>query len=135
MPGLNGHSNGHSVNGHAGGQGVAALIDPHHKRASLRVIQRAVERGWKIPDEWYDTLPGVALKIAASADSNPRDRLRALEVLRGMASDSVTAAIALDKIERLDTGGVTERHEHLLPPDARARVNRLTELLGNADDR
>lgn len=109
MPGLNGHSNGHSVNEQAGGQGDAArLIDPHHKRASLRVIQRAVERGWKIPEEWYDTLPGVAAKIAASPDSNPRDRLRALEVLRGMASDSVTAAIALDKIERLDTGGSTE---------------------------
>ena len=109
IPSSNGHQNGHT-NGGEGGTAPSIMQQPGGRvRESLRVIQRAVVNGWKIPDDWLKTLPQVAATIAADPNRTDRDRLRALEVLRGMAGDSVQAAIALDKIERLDNGDPTER--------------------------
>lgn len=84
--------------------------DRGHERASLRTLQRAVLNGWNIPQEWLDSLPEVAAQIARSGKSD-RDRLRALEVLKSMADSRVAAAVALDKIERLDSGKATEIHK------------------------
>ena len=87
------------------------LIDPHHRRESLRIIEMAVRHGWDVPAEWRQSLPQVAARIAADHKATDRDRLRALQVLQAMARDRVDAAALLDKIERLDSGQPTERNE------------------------
>jgi hypothetical protein len=48
--------------------------------------------------------PRICTRILADEAASPRDRLRATEVLAAMARDKVNAAIALDKIERLEGG-------------------------------
>jgi len=94
-----------------GGEGGLQLMEQSggRVRRSLQIIQRAAENGWLIKDEWLEALPKVAVQIAATG--NPREKLRALEVLRAMMRDRVDAAVMLDKIERLDAGEATERTE------------------------
>lgn len=95
----------------SGGKGEPApedeIVTPRHTRASLNLIKRAVEKGWNIPQDWIDRLPAIAAKIATGG-GNDRDRLRALEVLKAMLDSRINAAIALDKIERLDGGKPTD---------------------------
>jgi len=88
-----------------------ALLDPHHIRDSLIHIKRAVTHGWDVKAEWMAKLPIVCAQLAISDSEDPRTRLRAMEVLRAMAKDRVDAAVALDKIERLDSGNVDARTE------------------------
>ena len=113
----NGNGNGKDGNGNgtpvqsSGGEGGLQLMEQSggRVRRSLQIIQRAAENGWLIKDEWLEALPKVAVQIAATG--NPREKLRALEVLRAMMRDRVDAAVMLDKIERLDAGEATERTE------------------------
>lgn len=72
------------------------------------MIERAVRKGWKIPEDWTDKLPEVAARIAADPGKHDRDRLRALELIATLLRDNVSAAVALDKINRLDQGKATE---------------------------
>ena len=112
-----GNGNGKDGNGNGtpthsrGGEGGLQLMEQSggRVRRSLQIIQRAAENGWLIKDEWLEALPKVAVQIAATG--NPREKLRALEVLRAMMRDRVDAAVMLDKIERLDAGEATERTE------------------------
>ena len=70
-------------------------------RADLRIIQRAVENGWEVPPEWMQQLPKIAAQIAGNS-KDERNRLRALEVLKGLAKDRFDAALALNDIYRHD---------------------------------
>jgi hypothetical protein len=97
----------------SGGEGgsASAVFDRApggRKRASLQMIERAARQGWKIPQEWLDSLPQVAAQIAADPKAPRRDRMRALQVLRAMEKDKTDAAQALEHIERLDRGDPTE---------------------------
>ena len=94
-----------------GGQGddrAGTILDPHHRRESFKIIHRAATQGWKIPQEWMDTLPQVAAQIAADQGAPRRDRIRAMQLLRTMDKDKTEAAQALEHIERLDRGDPTE---------------------------
>ena len=62
-----------------------------------------------------------------------RDRLRAAEVLSAMHRDKVNAAIALDKIERLEGGQATERME--ISPAIQARAREIIAKRLGASDR
>jgi len=136
MPGGNGHGgNGHGGNGHdpsreaAGATGAADLIEERHngrKRASLQVIQQAVENGWAIPQEWRSQLPKIAAQIAGDPANSKRDRLRAMEVLKAFDVMRLDAAGMLDKIERLDKGTHTDIVG--FQPVTIRRVSRITDV-------
>jgi hypothetical protein len=99
------------------------IIDPKRIRSSLRVLQRAVDNGWNVPQNIIDIAPRVVASILTDRNVGDSTRLRAAEVLASMMRDRVNAAISLDKIERLDSGTATERFE--ISPDIRARVQQI----------
>ena len=88
----------------------APIIDPRHQRAGLRLVQRAIYNGWKIPDQIMEQMPKVVVQMVLNA-KNDREKLRAIEVLVAMQRDNLAALQAADKIERLESGGATERIE------------------------
>lgn len=79
------------------------LADNGHDRADLRLIRRAVTRGWAIPDEMFTRLPEVCREIALDENRSERHRLRAIELMMAMWHDRVTAAIELAKLEARET--------------------------------
>jgi len=81
---------------------ILPTSDGHHDRADMVMVWRAVQKGWKIPDEWKDTLPTVAAKIAADPSKSDRDRLRALELLNKL--DDANFAKLLEAAKRNDDG-------------------------------
>lgn len=106
--------NGNGGNGHVdhggGNGGILDPLDRTRQRESLRLIQRAVHNGWHIKDEWLREVPKLAAKIMADSQDE-RNRLRAAQLLEDILARACDAAIALDKIERLDGGQATERVE------------------------
>ena len=91
-----------------GGRGEIVETDPHHRRASMRVLQQAVERGWKMPEGVFESVPATVQRILDDPDASSRDRLRAADLLRSIQRDRVEAAEKLDKVERLDAGEATD---------------------------
>lgn len=63
-------------------------------RSDMRDLAAAARRGWQIPEEWLDTLPQEAYRIAIDPGRKPRDRLRAIDLLRAMRRDNELAALA-----------------------------------------
>lgn len=110
----------------------AALDEPPaRQKAALRLLQRAVSEGWQIPEAVWGAAPRICTRILADENATPRDRLRATEVLAAMARDKINAAIALDKIERLEGGDATERV--VITPEIRARAEEIIRRrFGNA---
>lgn len=107
-------------------------IDKRNQKASLRLLKRAVTAGWKIPDAVMEQAPDICSRILNDDLSQSRDRLRAAEVLAAMMRDKVAAAIALDKMERLDDGQATERME--ISPAIQARAREIiAKRLGTID--
>ena len=96
---------------------------PRRQRSALRLLQRAITHGWKIPDEVMEQAPDVCARILNDTMAQPRDRLRAAEVLGAMARDRVNTAIALDKMERLEDGEATERV--VISPEIQARARAI----------
>jgi len=96
---------------------------PRRQRSALRLLQRAITHGWKIPDEVMEQAPDVCARILNDTMAQPRDRLRAAEVLAAMARDRVNTAIALDKMERLEDGEATERV--VISPEIQARARAI----------
>ncbi len=108
-----------------------SIVDEKRVRSSLAMLKRAVDDGWQIPESVYRAAPAICARIMADDSSSPRDRLRAAEVLASMARDKVNAAIALDKMERLEGGDATERI--VITPEIRARAQEIIRRrLGNA---
>ena len=86
--------------GGGGSPTLASLLSDNDssKRASLKLLQRAVRGRWKIQEDWYAELPKVACAIAANATVEPRTRLAALRVLHLMSRDELDAAITLERL-------------------------------------
>lgn len=83
------------------------IIERRHERAGARLIRRAIEGRWAIPDELLDTLPRVVAGLVANARSD-RERLRAIELLVTMSRDNLASLQAADRLERLDDGLPTD---------------------------
>lgn len=75
---------------------------------AMILLRRAITHGWDIPEAVWKSAPAMCEEIMMNPTSTERDRLRAAEVLAAMARDKVTAAIALDKMTRLENGTPTE---------------------------
>ena len=101
----------------------ALQIEARGRRSSLIVIQRAVENGWDVPQRIIDQVPEIVAQIMNDGLAPVRDRLRASEVLASLVKHRVEAAIALDKIERLDGGEATERF--VVSPEIEARAREI----------
>jgi hypothetical protein len=76
-------------------------------RRGLNLLRRAVQDGWPISDEVRRDAPAILEEIMRSTVDD-RSRLKALEIIRGMAKDNVEAAAILDRVERLEAGENTE---------------------------
>ena len=114
MPGVNGRSmNGQNGHPDHKGNGVVSstLIDDlnsrRHARETYMMLARAVKDGADMPEGTMKAAVGTAIKDMAEAA--PSTRARAREFLLSVRKHSVDAAIALDKIERLDSGQNTEQ--------------------------
>lgn len=93
--------------GNGEGDFVQSLSAPRRNRRALNLLRRAVNEGWPISDEIRHDAPGM-LESIARTEEDPRARIKAIEVLRAMAKDNVDAAVALDRVERLEAGEATE---------------------------
>jgi hypothetical protein len=99
-------------------------------RAGMRLLQRAVTEGWRIPEEVYKGAPVICAKILWNEQMPISYRLRASEVLSAMNRDKLQAAVALDRMERLENNEATERIA--ITPEMQAIADRLVaRRLGN----
>ena len=80
------------------------LTDSRHTRSDLRMIETAIRKGWKIPDELLETLPTTAAEIATRG--KPRDQIAAMSLLVKMKEQN-------DKAEPQPTQKVEHSHKHL----------------------
>lgn len=101
------------------GRGASELVRPDKPRGDLRLLRRAILRGWQIPEEIYVTLPKVVVNILTNA-TTAREKLAAVKLLTTMHKDNVDTYSVADRTERLDEGQATEIVE-LLPIRLQAR--------------
>ena len=77
---------------------MADLIDPHHTRRDLRMIETAISKGWTIPDQLMTALPKVAGALAINGE--PREQIAAMQVLLKMKSQNDQQQIARATIQQ-----------------------------------
>lgn len=92
-------------------------------RAGMRLLQRAVNEGWNIPDPIFKTAPVMAARVAFNDAMPISYRLRATELLSAMYRDKIQAAIALDRMERLEKNEATDRV--IITPDIDALAEQI----------
>jgi hypothetical protein len=89
------------------GQGDTSLLtDPHHKRADLRLLRRAVLNGWPVPD----SLRAKLVERLEGQLDDPDSRVVAAAIRSGIAlhDSNLKTLEVLDKLDRLDAGESTE---------------------------
>jgi hypothetical protein len=84
----------------------ADLDDPHRARGTLDLIRRAVMGGWRMSPDTAEWLPARLEQFVREGD--PREAIRAAEVLARLRRDNIDAMVALHRIERLEAGDATE---------------------------
>jgi hypothetical protein len=92
------------------GKGESGLVRPEKPRGDLRLLRRAILRGWQIPESIYESLPRVVIGILTNA-TTAREKLSAVKLLTTMHKDNVDTFAVADRAERLDDGLATERIE------------------------
>jgi hypothetical protein len=99
---------------------VAELADPDHKRGAYAMLAYGVRAGMAVPPE----LLAKALQSANIdlGDEDGRVRASARTYVSAVMKLGVDAAIAMDKVARLDEGGVTESVQLSLMPPRIARI-------------
>lgn len=107
-----------SPHGNIGGTGGSCAMADDSVIASLKsgigsgetmaMLRRALRSGWRVPDEWKATMPSILHRIASDENASERDRMRAIETLVAMDAKNAEKLVALDKIERIDSGNATE---------------------------
>ena len=83
------------------------IVEDRHERAGLRLIRRAIEGRWQVPDELLASLPRVVVGMVANSRTD-RERLRAVEILVAMNRDNLASLQTADRLERLDEGQPTD---------------------------
>lgn len=93
----------------SGGKGEGLGDDPHHVRADLNLITRAVRQGWPVTAQAKEQAVEVAQRIMNSGEADERSRVAALKALIEMDKVNQTDHWNEDKNVRLDAGKATER--------------------------
>lgn len=85
---------------------AADLADPHRKRSTYALLQRAIDIATDVP---YDAMR-IACMTAVRDLQSPDDRIRsrAREFLFKVQEHGIGAAVGLDRMTRLDEGTATE---------------------------
>lgn len=85
---------------------AADLADPHRKRGTYALLQRAIDIATDVP---YDAMR-IACMTAVRDLQSPDDRIRsrAREFLFKVQEHGIGAAVGLDRMTRLDEGTATE---------------------------
>ena len=92
-----------------GGQGgVLPTSDGHHDRADMRLLLRAVNNGWIIPDNLKVDIPCELDRIMRDTGEGTRERLRAMELLASL--DGANFAKLIEYVKRTPEGA--EQHTH-----------------------
>lgn len=78
---------------------MSELLEPGHERADMRMIEMAVNRGWKIPEAALEYLPKKLLQIAS----------------KGSDEIAIKAGALLLKLAQFnfDTEHPVQQHQHL----------------------
>lgn len=100
---------------------AADLADPHRKRGTYALLERAISIAMDIP---YDAMR-IACMTAVKDLQHPDDRIRsrAREFLFKVQDSGVGACVGLDRINRLDDGVSTENISiAAITPEALAAV-------------
>ncbi len=99
--------------GGVGGVGVVPdAPSPYGRRAIVRTMQSAVDRGLTIGQAGLAKAIVFASEMLDDPESTHRDRLRASEFLASVAAKGIEVSMYLDKTERLDSGKPTENVNH-----------------------
>ena len=110
------------------------LTDDRHLRLDLRMIQRAIERNWEIPDDAYSIGPQQVAQLLHHA--NPKVVLDAMRVLDSMDRTNITRAQAMRPLSPRQTvnattinvsqgDGLTDQQRQTLADAARLMATRL----------
>lgn len=75
---------------------------------SLILLRRAIGSGWDIPSMALENGAKICTRILADSNSTGRDICRAVDLLNRLRDSNIAAAVALDRIERLNGGQATE---------------------------
>ena len=110
MSGLNGRANGQHP-AEAGGIGGPSLLEgldsKYHQRETIHMLRRRMNAGAAVKEEWIEPIM-ARLAVIVKTSEHERNVIAAAKALMEQLSASAEAAIALDKIERLDGGYATE---------------------------
>jgi len=110
---------------------AADLADPHRKRGTYALLQRAIDIAMDIP---YDAMR-VACMTAVRDLQSPDDRIRsrAREFLFKVQDSGIGAVVGLDRMTRLDEGTATENVAiAAITPEAIAAVVTTLRMTGSA---
>lgn len=83
-------------------------LESFANRSGLRLLQRAVNNNWEIPDYVVSGIPKLLAQLLANPKAHMRDRLRLIEVIATLARDNINLAVSLDRVERLEAGKATD---------------------------
>ena len=84
------------------------LLDPHHERADVRLLERAIKERWPIDDKIRRLALGRVAVIAANS-TQERNRIAATRVLVQMDQINAAREIAAARME----GGPSALHQHV----------------------
>jgi hypothetical protein len=85
---------------------IQDLNDPHRKRGTYALLQRAIDVAMDIPFEAMRMASMTAVRDLSSSDDRIRSRAR--EFLLKVQDSGVGSAVGLDRMVRLDDGTSTE---------------------------
>lgn len=102
----NGHANGLATRGAMGGLPLAPTGTP---RSALAYLTRTLNAGAELTESELAANIKFAVGVRDDPSASRRDKLRAVAHLDALMARGVDIAMYLDKCDRLDGGGVTER--------------------------
>jgi hypothetical protein len=83
--------------------GLGGVVDPANGIRDVRLLERAVRKGWNIPEQLFDVLPGEMAIIALDRGNSHRERISATKAIVSMHGQN-------QKDQHHEEG---ERHLHL----------------------
>ena len=112
-------------------QGVRGevLTDPHHTRADIVLIRRAIREDWPVDSEARRVVVERMKKILENPLSDDELAMKASGVLLAADTNNIKRE-SLDQKDEHHAEGETVRHEHAITDERRSRLADLDARLG-----